>query len=81
MLSSRCNPARQAHCHYTPLATMQPNAATLLGLTAMFITNTLAAECSGAGLCGLNEASTRNQLYAARQHVCGDTTLYQTSGS
>jgi hypothetical protein len=40
-----------------------------------------AAECGSYGLCGANSASSRNQLYAARQHVCGDTTKYQTDGS
>ena len=38
-----------------------------------------AAECGGYGLCGAVPASSRNQLYAARQHVCGDG-LYKNDG-
>jgi hypothetical protein len=38
-----------------------------------------AADCGGYGLCP-TPASSRNQLYAARQTVCGDG-LYKNSGS
>ncbi|CAN9397304.1 unnamed protein product [Alternaria alternata] len=39
-----------------------------------------AADCGAYGLCGVTRASSRYQLYAARQHVCGDA-LYKNDGS
>ena len=39
-----------------------------------------AADCGAYGLCGVTRASSRNQLYAARQHICGDG-LYKNDGS
>jgi len=38
-----------------------------------------AAECSCYGLCTPGQAGSRNSLYAARQHVCGDG-LYKNDG-
>ncbi|KAF9690692.1 hypothetical protein EKO04_011555 [Ascochyta lentis] len=41
--------------------------------------NVLAAECRGWSTCN-SGVSSRNQLYQARQHVCGDTDLYKNDG-
>ncbi|RDW74110.1 hypothetical protein BP5796_07552 [Coleophoma crateriformis] len=56
-----------------------PQLSVLLSLSAL-MPAILAAECGSTGLCGLVKAATRNQLYAARQHVCGDTDLWKKDG-
>ncbi|KAH7130731.1 hypothetical protein B0J11DRAFT_603107 [Dendryphion nanum] len=54
-------------------------ATTLLALSAIPLS--LAAECGGYGLCGVVPSASRNQLYAIRQHVCGDTDKWRGAGS
>jgi hypothetical protein len=49
-------------------------------LALLSATPLLAAECSGYGLCPVRAAS-RNSLYAARQHVCGDTDKWKNDGN
>jgi hypothetical protein len=49
-------------------------------LAILSATPLLAAECSGYGLCPVRAAS-RNSLYAARQHVCGDTDKWKNDGN
>lgn len=62
---------------------MSPTAKFTVALVAALhgVPAALAADCGPIGLCGITHASTRNQLYAARQHICGDTTLYQNDGA
>jgi hypothetical protein len=58
------------------------HAKSIITLAAMLSgASVLAADCGAYGLCGAVPASSRSQLYAARQHVCGDTNSYQNSGS
>jgi hypothetical protein len=40
----------------------------------------LLTPTSTRGLCGINKAASRDDLYAMRQHVCGDTDLWKTDG-
>lgn len=55
-------------------------ALSLLVLLGSLITSTQAASCSQSGGCIVSNGATRDNMYAARQEVCG-TNRYQVGGT